>query len=293
MQNIIKNMYKSRDVFICKHPTHEKFDFQVSPYHVLKVKKCLKEGCVEFLWRCKIGQKGKKCPRGYNHVGRNCFSCKYYHEEKICRMPVTLLNDIEYEQFKNDFDNFEYWLSSVENKRLSFSGQISSVFPLYLKTIDNGRSSVALTGFLLKFDKGYIGYDLFDDTIYLRIGRTFLENHRPAPGDDFDCQAQLVNDRGRMILIKPSHVEISKNGGEQLIDFSRALVARTTGAIVTDDIRLCRHCPYGALLDVREISPKENFYRRFFCMRGVENAYTCPIRLARILHSLQSDSISA
>jgi len=208
-------------------------------------------------------------------------------------MPATLLDDTEYHQFKSDFDNFEYWLSTVENKRLSFSGKISSVLPLFLKTIDSGRSNVSLTGFLLKFEQGHIGYDLFDDTIYLRVGRTFLENRRPAPGDDLECEAQLINDRGRMILIKPSHVEISKNGAEELIDFSRALVARTTGTIVTDDIKLCRGCPYGALLDIREIGPKENSYRRFFCMRGVETAYTCPIRLERILQSLQTDSLSA
>lgn len=208
-------------------------------------------------------------------------------------MPMTLLGENEYRQFRNDFDNFEYWLSTVENKRLSFSGKISSVFPLFLKTIDDGRSNISLTGFLLKFERGHIGYDLFDDTIYLRVGRTFLENHRPAPGDDLDCEAHLINDRGRMILIKPSRVEINKKGGEQLIDFSRALVARTTGAIVIDDIKLCRNCPYGALLDVREISPRENSYRRFFCMRGVDTAYTCPVRLERILNSLQADSMSA
>jgi hypothetical protein len=293
MQNIIRNIYKSKGIFTCKHPTHEKFDFEVSPYHIFKQKNCFKSGCVEFLWQCRVDTKGKKCPRGYKHVGRNCFSCKYYHEEKICRMPAANIDNESLEQFLKDLDEYEYWLSTVENKRIKFSGQISAVFPSIIKIINDGRTSTRLNGFFIKFDRGHIGYDLFDDSVYLRVGSRFLKNHRPSPGDEIECEAELKNDRGRILLTRPSHVELDRNGGEPVIDYSRALVGKTTGAIVADDSKLCRDCPYGALLDIEVISPREKRYRRFYCLRGVEHAYTCPIRLEKILKNIHQDPISA
>jgi len=286
MQNVIKNMYKIKGLFVCKHPLHERFDFAVSPYHILKQKKCYKQGCIEFLWRCNISNKGKKCPRGYKHVGRNCFSCKYYYEEKICRVPETLVDNKTLKKYLAELEEYEYWLSTVENKRVRFSGEIAAVVPSLLKVIDNDKTSMRLTGFLIKFERGHIGYDLFDDTIYLRVGSTFLKKHIPAPDDEIELEAQLINDRGRVILIKPSHVELDHKGGEQIIDFSKALVGKTTGADVLDDIRLCRDCPYGSHLEVQVTGVKPDNFRRFYCLRGVEYAYNCPVRLEKIIAEL-------
>ncbi len=205
-------------------------------------------------------------------------------------MPSATIPREELERFKKDLEEFEYWLSTVENKRNHFSGKISSVLPSLYRTLDNGYISTRLNGFLIRFDRGYIGYDLFDDAIYLRVGNIFLERHSPAAGDDIEFEAKLINDRGRLIFLKPSAVEITQNGNMPMFDYSKALVAKSTGAIVKDDIRLCRDCPYGSLLDIEEISPKENRYRRFYCLRGVEQAYNCPIRLDRILAKLNESA---
>jgi hypothetical protein len=286
-------MYKARGLFVCKHPVHEKFDFAVSPYHIFKQKKCYGVGCVEFIWQCRVDTRGKKCPRGYKHVGRNCASCKYYHDEKICRVPEALTDQAGLDQFLKDLEDYEYWLSTVENRRLAISGTIVAVQPSIIKTIDSDKISSRLAGFLIKFDRAHIGYDLFDDPLYLRVGSTFLERHNPAPGDDIEFEAELKNDRGRIVLIKPSRVELTANGNTPLFDYSKALVGKTTGAVVLDDIRLCRDCPYGALLDIQQINPRPNNYRRFYCLQGVEYAYTCPIRLRRILYKLNPNSIPA
>jgi len=283
MQNVIKNMYKAKDLFVCRHPVHQKFDFSISPYHILKQKKCYKKGCVEFLWRCNVGTKGKKCPRGYKHVGRNCFSCKYYYEEKICRIPESLVDDQTLEQFFKDLDDYEFWLSSVSGRKVEFSGKVASVYPSLLKTIDNDKSFIKMRGFLITFDCGHIGDDLFDDTIYLQTGTHFLAKWQPAPGDELDFEARLNDERGRVILTSPSRVEIIRSENKPIIDYSKALVGRATGNTVKDDIRLCRNCPYGALLDVEEISPKPNEYRRFYCLRGMEFSKDCLVRLERKL----------
>ncbi|MCP4582788.1 MAG: hypothetical protein GY839_14355 [candidate division Zixibacteria bacterium] len=293
MQNVIRNMYKVKGLFVCKHPVHERFDFKISPFHVLRQKKCFGEGCVEFKWLCNIGNKGKKCPKGYKHVGRNCFSCKYYDEEKICRMPSALVDETELKTFMRDLDEYEYWLSTVEGKRVKFSGEVSSVYPALLRTIDDSKSNTRLNGFLIKFEAGHIDNDIFDDTLYLQMGSNFLSKWQPAPGDEIDCESEIKNDRGRIVLYKPTQVDITRNGAMPLIDCSKALVGKTTGAIVTDDIRLCRDCPYGALMDIHELPPKENRFRRFYCLRGIEIAYTCPIRLEKILNSLRDDPVGA
>ncbi len=283
MQNVIKNMYKSKGLFICRHPVHQKFDFAVSPYHILKQKKCYKKGCVEFLWRCNVGVRGKKCPRGYKHVGRNCFSCKYYYEEKICRIPESLVDDQTLAQFFKDLDDYEFWLWMVCGRKVEFSGKVASVYPSLLKTVDNDKSFIKMSGFLITFDCGYIGDDLFDDTIYLQTSAHFLSKWQPAPGDELDFEATLNNDRGRIVLTKPSRVEIARCGAQPIINYSKALVGRATGIIVSDDTRLCRNCPYGALLDVEEIRPKQSQYRRFYCLQGVEFSKDCLVRLERKL----------
>jgi len=281
-------MYKAKGIFICRHPVHKQFDFTVSPYHILKQKKCYKKGCVEFLWRCNVAIKGKKCPRDYKHVGRNCFSCKYYYDEKICRIPEALIDDAALKQFFYDLDEYEFWLTAVLGRRVDFSGKIASVFPSLKKIIDDGKSSMRMNGFLIKFASGHIGEDFFDDTIYLKIGAGFLSRWEPAPDDEIECTAILNNDRGRVVLAQPRRIEINRGGGSPIIDYSKALVGKTTGAIVKDNIIHCHNCPYGAILDIEEISPKQNSYRRFYCLRGIEYSKDCLVRLDRILQDYKN-----
>ena len=288
MQKVIKNLLKQKGLFICKHPLHKRFDFEVSPYHILRQKKCFKTGCVEFIWRCKIHGKNTNCPRGYKHVGKNCFSCKYYYEEKICRKPEALVHPETLKKFLDDLSDYEYWLWMVEGKRISFSGTITAVYPSFVMIIDNDRSSVRMNGFLITFPKGYIGYDLFDDTIYLHIGRKFLARWQIAPGDELEFKAQLISDRGRVILLRPTEVEIVKDEGKPVINYSKALVGKITGAIVKDDTLNCQKCPFGALLEVKILGPRRDSYRRFYCLRGVEYSKDCPVRLEQKLISVKN-----
>jgi len=206
-------------------------------------------------------------------------------------MPSATVGDQELKAFFIKLDEYEYWLSTVEGIRVQFSGVISSVYPSLVKIIDSGKSNIRLNGFLIKFESGYIGYDLYDDTLYLRVSGTFLSRWRPAPGDEMAGESELKNDRGRIILYKPSRIDITRNGAQPLIDYSKALVGKATGAEVLDDISLCRDCPFGALMDIHQIHPRPNNYRRFYCLRGINNAAACPVRLTEILNN-QRESIT-
>ena len=279
MQTVIKNSLKARGLFVCRHPLHSRFNYEVSPYHVYEEKRCIDQGCVQFVWRCKIYGKSFHCPRGYKHVGRNCSMCKHYYEEKICRRPDLIVDPPAYEQYQRQLEDYRWWLSTVVGNKVPFSGIIDAVYPALERTIDNGRSQTYLRGFLLSFESAYIGYDLFDDRIYMRVGGNFISRYQPASGDHIDCLARLQTDRGRVVMTNPVQVDFTQKDDPQQITISRAQVGRATGSIVIDDISKCRGCPYGALLDVEVIRPKRNRYRRFYCLRGVSRTQDCPIRL--------------
>lgn len=286
MQATIKNLFKASDLFSCRHPSHKLFDYEVSPYHIFIVKKCFPHGCVEFLWRCREFEKGRKCPRNFKHVGRNCFSCKQYHELKLCYAPETELDGSALRDFIDDLREYESWVESMNGRSVRFSGITGSIEPHYRMKINPRNSNVIMDGYYVAFDKGYIGNDLFDDRIYLRISEKRLINTQIAPGDEMEFEAVFTPDRGRIILRSPRRLEITKNGGRPALTPSRARVGRATGKIITGSITHCRNCPYCSLLDIEDISRQQpSYYRRFFCLRGVTDSENCPVRLEKFLPS--------
>ena len=283
MGEVIKNLYKAA-LFTCHHPAHKQFAYQVSPYHVFRVKKCHESGCVEFLWRCRTFEKGQSCPRGFKHVGRGCFSCKQYHEEKVSHFPETDLSDDQLREFIDSLRQYQGWLEEMDGKSVEFAGIIDFVTPHLMMNLEARRTSVIMDGYYISFDKGQLNRDFFDDRIYLKISGNFLERHRPSPGDKFDLTAYFTESRGRIILRKPTNIEIIHNGGKSDINRSRALVGRATGCIISGPIDDCKRCPFCSLVDIADSSRRQPaLYRRFYCLRGVSESENCPVRLEKLL----------
>ncbi len=245
---------------------------------------------MQFVWKCKIFGKDFDCPRDFKHVGRNCGDCKHYYEEKIYRKPEFQVGETELAAFMSQLEDYRYWLSTVVDRKVTFSGEIAGVFPSLIKIIDYDKSEIRLNGFLIRFERAHLGYDLFDDRIYLQVGQGFLRKYQPADGDAIECQAILKTDRGRVVIINPTRIEYAQGDNQPLIDYSKALVGKSTGAIVKDNCSLCRGCPYGALMDVVVIRPQPNQYRRFYCLRGVDMSRDCPIRLEYKINAYESES---
>ncbi len=292
MQTIIRNMYKTPGIFICRHPRHRRFDYQVSPYHIIEEKRCLEEGCVQFVWKCRIYAKDFRCPRGFKHVGKDCFPCKHYDEDKICRKPEAIAAEHEMAQFWRKLDEYRLWLSSNLNRALEFSGTIATFFPLLYMVKTGNRIGVKPNGYLIGFDRGHIGYDFYDDKIYLRVGGGFINRWNPSIGARVEFRGILKSDKGRLIFIRPSRVEIeppaglgsdSGNGGRRGISRSQAVVGAATGAVIEDDCAPCRGCNYGAFVESATDDLRQVRRRRFFCLRGVKTAASCPVRLERII----------
>ena len=298
---IIRNLYKAQGVFTCHHPAHKQFGYEVSPYHIFLVKKCHPSGCVEFLWRCHQLEKGHPCPRKYKHVGRGCASCKYYHEDKLTYSPESPLEKEEIAEFVDELREYQGWLEGMsagscgQGKVVEFSGKIDGIAPHLEMHLDERGNHVSMDGFYLAFERGHIGQDLFDDRLYMKIFGNLLERYDFAPGDHIECRAVFTETRGRIILQKPSRIEHTRNGGKRHVNVSRALVGRATGKIIStgscgqSPADLCNSCPYMSLIDVEDVRRRKPvYYRRYYCLRGLTDPETCPVRLGEILEQSHS-----
>jgi hypothetical protein len=289
MQKVLINQYKRQDVFQCGHKSHFKFEKNVSVYHVLKDKGCYPEGCIYFLWKCKLLNKGHSCPKGYQHVGRNCFSCKNYFEEKITYQPKILLDQEEFINFQRNLEEFEDWLEGVRGKRIEFSGTVNSVKPHFKKQRFGSKEVLNFPGFLVSFKEGYLDRVLFKDYIFLTLSRKSQENLKFVQRDKVEFEATLRTDKGRIILEKIGHVEFLEKRPQTPWNLSQALVAKNTGTEFDCQPEKCLACENGCLLDVVEKDGQHTkAYRHLFCLAGVGDPEACVYHLAKKMKLIQT-----
>ena len=170
LSKTIINHYKRHDIFKCAHQSHTHFGYRVSVYHVLKEKECYPRGCIYFNWRCRLLNKGQTCPKKFKHVGRACFNCREFYDEKEIFKPELLIAEKEYEGFLRSMHSFEDWLESVRGKEIDFSGTVHSLKPGFYRKAYAPERQISFDGFLLHFSGGYINLDYFDDAVYAKIG---------------------------------------------------------------------------------------------------------------------------
>ena len=289
MQKVLINQHKRQDVFRCSHKAHFRFENNVSVHHVLKEKRCFPEGCIYFLWKCQLLNKGKSCPKGYQHVGRDCFSCKNYFDEKIIYQPEIILNPEEYKKFERDLEEFEEWLEGTVGKWVEFSGKVNSVKPHFRKIRYGTKETLSFPGFLISFKEGYLDRVFFKDHIFVTLSRRTQQNLKFARGDEVEFQARLRTDRGRIVLERIRYVEFPHKEKALSWSLSQALVAKNTGKEFDCQPEKCMLCENGCLLDVVEKTDKSSPIRRhLFCLIGVENPEECVYHLVK---QIEKDSI--
>lgn len=244
---------------------------------------------MEFRWKCRLLDKGKKCPRKYKHVGRGCISCPEFDDEKLTYIPQTSLDDKELGRFMEDLIEYRGWLETMHGKRIRFEGSIDSIKPHLRMAIEGGRKRVFMDGYYVSFKGGYLGNDYFEDKIYLKINSGFLDRMKAAPGDSLEIDVIFTEERGRIILKNPRNADIKKNGGKGAVTPSRARVGRATGKVIDGSIVKCGECPYCSLIDIEDRSRSEAFYyRRYYCLRGVSDSDNCPVRIEEIIRTEKS-----
>ena len=270
------NQYKRRDVFLCQQESHRAFDGRVSVYHVLKEKRCYPHGCLSFRWRCARFNKGSSCPRGFRRVGKLCFGCRFFVDEKINLRPKVVLPTESFESFQRDLREFEGWLEAHRGREVNYSGTVFSVKPRLVMDPARNRRPV-FRGFLVVFEEGFVNLVHLKDFCYLRVHGRVQERYRFRPGDKLDFFARFMEDKGRIILTRVNRVEIDHRAEGFWWNENRARVALRTGSILEEQPEKCLNCGYGCLADVTERRAMDTgIHRLLFCLEGIRDPWLCP-----------------
>lgn len=272
----MKNLYKRIDIFHCKYSTHAKFGYNVSAYHVLRVKNCYPQGCLYFKWKCKLINKGQSCIKGFQHVGQKCFGCKYYYDEKIHNQPELLISKTAYHDFLDELEEFEDWLEGVKGKNVDFWGTIKSIKPRFTKTINSDKSSINLEGYILHFDDVYLDRLHWEDHCYAIIYADQQQRFKFTSEDEIEFKCRVEIDRGRLIFKKIRSVEFRFKSKKTTWTNSKARVAKETASFFENQVPKCLHCDYGALIDVIDKStPQWERRRELYCLKSFPSPDVC------------------
>lgn len=272
----VKNPYKRTDVFSCNYKSHSRFDNRVSVYHVMRTKNCYPQGCIVFKWSCVLKNKGKKCVRGFQHIGRLCDGCSHYTDEKMHYQPRIKLTASDYSRFESELEEFEDWLAQFEHRDLDIWCEVTSVKPRFKKEIIAGKGQIRLDGYLLFMQQGFIGTVEFDDAFFVSISPRQQQRYDFAPGDRFEARGNFTLDRGRIVFTNVWHIDFEYRSRQKTWSNSQALVAKQSAAFLDEQPETCLHCPKGALVDVVEKSyGQTKLKRELFCLEGVKDYSMC------------------
>lgn len=276
MQRHYRNLYKT-PLFHCGHRLHKHAEKGTSAWHVLKYKRCYPEGCISFDWKCRELEQRGKCHRGKKHVGRDCFSCKFFYDEKNVFQPEIRPSQGSMEEFEKRFSEFEEWVSELEGRRIEVRGVVGRVMP-YLLLRSNQAAHVRSGGVQLYFREGIFGYDRFDDPFYAILSTGVYDRSGVAAGDEIDFKAVLQIDRGRFVFRRVGGIEIIRSEQGDHIDSRELTQARFTGSIIEGQPLKCLRCIHGLLVDDNSSDGRSRPRRYMYCLKGVADYRYCPYR---------------
>ncbi len=275
----MNNLYKRSDVFSCIHESHRGYKNKISVYHILRVKLCYPDGCMYFRWRCKQLNKKSKCHRGFKYIGRNCFGCKDFYEEKIHNYPELRISREEYQFFLRELEIFEEWLEELSNKHIEIAGVVKEVKPHFTQKVFPKAKFLSFKGYLLVFDSIYLDRYHFEDNVYSLMSSEHYNRFRIGPGDKLEAKALLKLNNGRIILHRFRDIEILERGREPFWNEQSITIARETATEFPDQPEGCIQCGFGALVDVEYFRDKRSYKRRrMICLKGMLDHKGCYIK---------------
>lgn len=284
----MKNPYKRLDIFCCKYDGHAKFDYKVSAYHVLRVKNCYPQGCLYFKWRCQLLNKGQNCVKGFQHVGKKCFGCKYYYDEKVNNQPRLLISEVEYNTFLDELEEFEDWLETIKGKDIEFCGTIQSVKPRFTKIINLDKSFINLEGYLLHFNEVFLDRIHWEDHCYAIIYADQQQRYKFAPKDELEFKCRIGVDQGRLIFKKVRAIDFRFKSNEKTWTNSEVLVVKGTATFFENQTAKCLQCDKGVLIDVIDkSSPHWERRRELYCLKSFPSPEVCHYAVENLLAEIQ------
>lgn len=229
-----------------------------------------------FRWSCALRNKGKRCYRRFNYVGRLCEGCTHYIDEKIHYQPTIILSGAAFEAFERERQDFDEWMNKHENRDLDILCEVSSIKPRFKKTMSSGKGQLRLDGYLLVMRHGYIGITECDDYFYANISPNQQDRCRFAVGDKFEAMGRMSLNRGRLLFHKIWSVVFVHRSNKPTWNNSKALVARTSAAEFSMQPEACIRCPHGVLVDtVIFMDGQKQFKRSLYCLEGIKSPELC------------------
>jgi len=279
-------MFKQNNIFVCKHDTHKHFSSKISVYHILEEKKCFPDGCVYFKWKCKVLAKKKKCHRNFSTVGKHCFSCKYFYEEKIHQFPELVVEGKNKQDFFNDYNEYCDWISSIENKQVFCEGTVQSVVPDFLINKKNGKPGLGLKGFLIIFQEGFIDNQHFEDTFYLHVDTMYQNKLRLRENDEIEFKAIVKEIDGKIELFSPRCFNFYLRGNSKPLLRSDLIVSLKTATTFNVQHEKCKKCGFSVIPKIQNNTSGKN--RILICCKGIQEPENCIENINR--SNLYSDS---
>ena len=264
------------DVFKCVHESHKGYKNNISVYHILKEKSCWPEGCVYFRWKCKILNKKNKCTRGFSHVGRKCFGCREFYEEKIHNYPELQLSDETYREFLKDLDEFEDWLAEFKYKPISFWGRVSSIKPNFIQKVGQKSRFLSFQGYIITMINVFLDNQNFEDPVYVLLSSHYYSKLNFGIDGEIEGLGQLIIDRGRLVLKQLKQVEINHSGQPAFWNDEKVAITRKTAVGFSNQPGKCLGCPFGALVEQKFDEKSESAPRRkLYCLKGLSDYQDC------------------
>ena len=269
----MRNLYKQNNIFVCKHDTHKHFSSKISVYHILEEKKCYPNGCVYFKWKCKTLAKKKKCHRNFSTVGKHCFSCKHFYEEKIHQFPQLMINENEENSFFEQYSEFCDWIGSLDNKRVFCECTINSVLPDFILHKNNEKLDIGIKGFLVSFKEGFIEDKHFEDSFYLHIDSMQQNKLKLKKDDEIEFKAILKIINGRLELFYPKQFYFYLRGKSKPLLKSDLLVSLNTGTTFDIQHDKCKSCSFS--ITPRIQNNQSGKKRVLICSKGIKDPELC------------------
>jgi hypothetical protein len=273
----MRNLYKQKNIFVCKHDTHQHFSSKMSVYHILEERNCYPNGCVYFKWKCKTLSKKKKCHRNFTSVGKHCFSCKHFYEEKIHQFPELKVNkSIFFEQYSEFCD----WIGSIKNKRVFCEGIVNSVLPDFVINKNNEKLKLGVKGFLISFKEGFIENQHIEDSFYMHVDSMQQNKVRLRENDEIECKAILKVVDGRLELFYPKNIDFYLRGKSKPLLKSDLLVSLNTATIFYIQYDKCKRCRFSIIPRIQ--NNQSGNKRILICSKGIKEPELCLENLERL-----------
>jgi hypothetical protein len=217
--------------------------------------------------------KKKRCFRNFTTVGKECFNCKYFYEEKIHQYPEFIPINFNSDDYFDRFNEFEEWVDKLKQIHVLCEGVVKNIRPDLILYEVNKSYRLRVRGFLVSFANGYIDNKIFEDRFYLSISQLTQNKLKIKEGDEIEFRARLTLDKGRFKFVNSKNIQFYNRGDGNYTPQSEIIVASKTFTIQQNQPDKCLNCKNGLLVDVAAQKPGPK--RAVICLNSVNDYNSC------------------